>query len=43
MDQQLDQFDQGGHSRLFGYLFQLVNENLLYHRHSEGEAGCALQ
>ena len=41
-DQQLDRFDQGGHSRLRGYLFQLVNENRPYLRHSEGEAGCAL-
>ena len=43
MDQLLNRFDQGGHSRLFGYLFQLLNVNLPYPRHSEGEAGCALQ
>ena len=43
MDLQLNQFDQGGHSRLLGYLFQQVNVNLPYLRHSEGEAGCALQ
>ena len=42
-DQQLNLFDQGGRSRLLGYLFQQVNVNLLYPRHSEGEAGCALQ
>ena len=42
-DQQLNLFDQGGHSQLLDYLFQLVNENLPYLRHSEGEAGCALQ
>ena len=42
-DQLLNLFDQGGRSRLLGYLFQLVNENLLYLHHSEGEAGCALQ
>jgi hypothetical protein len=42
-DQLLNLFDQGGHSRLLDYLFQQVNVNLLYLRHSEGEAGCALQ
>jgi hypothetical protein len=42
MDQQLNLFDQGGRSRLLDYLFQLVNVNLPYLRHSEGEAGCAL-
>ena len=42
-DQLLDLFDQGGRSQLLDYLFQLVNENLPYLRHSEGEAGCALQ
>jgi len=43
MDQPLHLFDLGGRSRLLGYLFQLVNVNLLYLRHIEGEAGCALQ
>ena len=42
-DQLLNLFDQGGHSRLLGYLFQQVNVNLPYLRHSEGGAGCALQ
>ena len=42
-DQLLDLFDQGGHSRLLRYLFQQVNVNLLYPRHIEGVAGCALQ
>ena len=43
MDQQLDRFDQGGRSRLLGYLFQQVNVNLPYLRHIEDEAGCVLQ
>ena len=42
-DQLLNLFDQGGRSRLLGYLFQQVNVNLLYLRHREGEAGCAPQ
>ena len=42
-DQQLNQFDLGGHSRLLGCLFQQVHVNLLYLSHSEGEEGCALQ
>ena len=42
-DQLLNRFNQGGHSRLLRYLFQQVNVNLPYHRHIEGEAGCALQ
>jgi hypothetical protein len=43
MDQLLNLFDQGGRSRLLDYLSQLVNVNLPYPRHSEGEARCALQ
>ena len=42
-DRLLNLFDQGGHSLLLGYLFQLVNENRPYLRHSEDEEGCALQ
>ncbi len=42
MDQQLNLFDQGGHRRLLGYLYQIVYEYLLYLHHSEGVAGCAM-
>ena len=42
-DQLLNLFNQGEHSRLLGYLFQQVNENLPYHRYIEGEGGCVLQ
>ena len=42
-DRLLNLFDQGGRSRLLGYLFQQVNVNLPYHRHIEDGAGCAQQ